>query len=77
LAGSFRSGKLARVDCSVLRPEEKQLLAFNMIDLGPIHRKRAEDVIDTDIERVGTKPFNLAGDAVAVLHDDDVGFLSP
>jgi hypothetical protein len=60
-----------------LRPNEEQLLALNMADFGPIHGQCAQNVVDTDIERVGTKPFDFAGDVVTILHDDNVGFFPP
>jgi hypothetical protein len=43
-----------------------------MIDLGPVHRGCAQDVVDADIESIRFETFDFARDTVAILHDDDV-----
>src|ERR1700704_1851700 len=63
------------MDCSILGLDHEQLRAFNVIDLGPIDGDGAEKVRDTDIQYVGTEPLNFAGEAVAILHQNDVGFV--
>src|SRR4029077_19925235 len=73
-AQSVRSRECSCIDCSILSPNEEKLLALNMVDFRPIDRQCAQNIINTDIQRIRSKSLDFTSDVVAVLHNDDVGF---
>jgi hypothetical protein len=72
----FREWRESGIDRAILSFDDEQLFAFHVVDLGPIDRLRAQNVVDADEQRIGIETFDLAGDAVTISHDDDVAFVA-
>src|ERR1700685_2900492 len=63
----------ARVHRTVHGLHHEELLAFEVSDFGPLHRRRAQDVVELDVENAIVEAFDLAREAVAVPHDQHIG----
>ena len=70
------SGKSSGIDETVLGLDDEELLAFDMVDLGPIQRESAEDVVHFDVQSVAVKALDLTGDAIAILHEEEVALIA-
>lgn len=65
-------GQRPGINQSILRLNNEQLFALDAIDLRPVHRGGAQDVVDADVKGVRSEAFDLASNTVSVFHDDDV-----
>jgi hypothetical protein len=61
---------------AVLCLDQEQLFAFHMMHLKPIHLGCAIDVVEAHVENPGIETFYFAGEAVAIVHDQYIGFFS-
>jgi hypothetical protein len=60
---------------TILSLEDEGVSAFQTDDLHPVDGDRSERVAETHMKHAGTESFDIASEAVAVLQNDNIGFV--